>query len=404
MLKDLDGKCVVLGITGGIAAYKMADTAHLLTKLGAEVHVIMTVNATKFISPLTFETLTNQRCIIDTFARDFQYDVMHISLAQASDLILIAPATANIIAKMAHGIADDMLTTLVLAAGCPKLLAPSMNTSMLDNPATKSNLAILKSYGFGIIKPDSGLLACGASGRGRLPAPEILAEHVSHVLARKKSLTDVRVTVTAGPTQESIDPVRFITNHSSGKMGYAIAREALLRGAKVQLISGPVTLPPQPFIQTEYVTTAAEMLCAVQKALPKTDILIMTAAVADYRPAFVEREKVKKGNDRLLIELEMTEDILDWVARNRHPGLFVCGFAMETENLLENSRKKLEKKQLNMIAANNLRTPGAGFGVDTNVLTFLTAEGVEELPLLSKTENAIYLLDAIERGRIAAHA
>lgn len=399
-MKDLQGKCVVLGVTGGIAAYKMADTARLLVKMGAEVHVVMTENAARFITPLTFESLTNQRCVVDTFARDFQYDVAHISLAKAADLILIAPATANVLAKLAHGVADDMLTTVVLAARCKKLAAPSMNTAMLENPVTQDNLAALRKYGFEIVEPVAGLLACGDVGKGKLPPPEELAEHVLRHLAREKTLQGVRVTVTAGPTQEALDPVRFLTNHSSGKMGYAIAREAMLRGAAVTLISGPVALEPPPFVQVEPVVSAKDMFLAVQKALPETDILIKAAAVADYRPATVAREKMKKQDHDLNIALERTDDILRWAAQNRHPGLFVCGFSMETENVMANSREKLEKKKLDMIAVNDLRTPGAGFGVDTNAVTLLTPEGREELPLLSKAEAAARLLDAIEKKRV----
>ena len=399
-MKDLQGKCVVLGVTGGIAAYKMADTARLLVKMGAEVHVVMTENAARFITPLTFESLTNQRCVVDTFARDFQYDVAHISLAKAADLILIAPATANVLAKLAHGVADDMLTTVVLAARCKKLAAPSMNTAMLENPVTQDNLAALRKYGFESVEPAAGLLACGDVGKGKLPPPEELAEHVLRHLAREKTLQGVRVTVTAGPTQEALDPVRFLTNHSSGKMGYAIAREAMLRGAAVTLISGPVALEPPPFVQVEPVVSAKDMFLAVQKALPETDILIKAAAVADYRPATVAREKMKKQDHDLNIALERTDDILRWAAQNRHPGLFVCGFSMETENVMANSREKLEKKKLDMIAVNDLRTPGAGFGVDTNAVTLLTPEGREELPLLSKAEAAARLLDAIEKKRV----
>lgn len=398
-MEDLRGKHVVLGVTGGIAAYKMADTAHLLCKLGAEVHVVMTENAARFITPLTFETLTNRRCVVDTFARDFQYDVAHISLAKAADLILIAPATANVLAKLAHGIADDMLTTVVLAARCKKLAAPSMNTAMLENPITQDNLAALRRYGFEIIEPAAGLLACGDTGKGKLPPPEALADHVLRHLAREKTLQGIHVTVTAGPTQEALDPVRFLTNHSSGKMGYAIAREAMLRGAEVTLISGPTGLTPPSFVQTEPVTSAREMFEAVKRALPTTDILIKAAAVADYRPADTASEKLKKDSGSLYAALERTDDILGWVAQNRHPGLFVCGFSMETRDLLENSRKKLEKKKLDMIAANSLRTAGAGFGTDTNVITILMAVDTVELPLMSKAEAAARLLDEIEARR-----
>ena len=398
MEQFLQGKCVVLGVTGGIAAYKMADTAHLLRKLGAEVHVVMTENAARFITPLTFETLTNRRCVVDTFARDFQYDVDHISLAKAADLILNAPATANVIAKLAHGIADDMLTTLVLAAQCPKLVAPSMNTAMLENPVTQDNLDALKRYGFTVIEPAVGLLACHDVGKGKLPPPEALADHVLRQIAREKTLRGVRVTVTAGPTQEALDPVRYLTNHSSGKMGYAIAREAMLRGAEVTLITGPTELEPPPFVAVERAVTARDMLEAVQRVLPGTDILIKAAAVADYRPAEVSAEKLKKHGGGRTLELAPTGDILGWVAEHRHPGLFVCGFSMETRHLLENAREKLQKKKLDLIAANDLRTPGAGFRGDTNAVTLIAPDGEEALPLLSKAETAARLLDAIQRS------
>ena len=400
-MESLQGKCVLLGITGGIAAYKMANVASALRKTGAEVHVIMTEHATRFIAPLTFETLTNHRCVVDTFARDFQYDVAHVSLAKAADLILIAPATANVIAKLAHGIADDMLTTTVLAARCPKLVAPAMNTGMLENPVTQDNLQTLRRYGFEIIEPASGLLACQDVGSGKLPEPEVLLDHVARFLAREKTLAGVRVTVTAGPTQEPLDPVRYLTNHSSGRMGYAIAREAMLRGARVTLISGQTALAPVPFVETVPVTTAAEMLAAVQAALPETDILIKAAAVADYRPAAVAEDKMKKRDGELSIPLERTADILGWVAEHRRPDQFICGFSMETRDLVENSRAKLEKKKLDMIVANNLKVAGAGFGVDTNVVTLITKDGAAELPLMGKDAVAGQLLDAIEKRRTA---
>ena len=398
-MEKMQGKCIVLGVTGGIAAYKMANVASALRKAGADVHVIMTRNATEFITPLTFETLTNNRCVVDTFARDFQYDVTHVSLAKAADLILIAPATANVIAKLAHGIADDMLTTTVLAARCEKLVAPSMNTAMLENPITQDNLKTLRRYGFGIIEPASGMLACQDVGSGKLPEPEVLLDHVARALAREKTLSGVRVTVTAGPTQEPLDPVRYVTNHSSGRMGYAIAREAMLRGARVTLISGKTALPPVPFVEMKPVTTAAEMFRAVQEAMPETDVLVKAAAVADYRPAHVAEDKVKKRDGDLDIPLERTTDILGWVAENRRPGQFVCGFSMETRDLLENSRAKLEKKKLDMIVANNLKVEGAGFGGTTNVVTLITKDGMTELPLMGKDQVAAELWDAIERRR-----
>ena len=403
-MENLSGKTVLLGITGGIAAYKMANVASALRKTGAEVHCILTQNATQFITPLTFETLSNNRCIVDTFDRNFQYDVAHVSLAKKADVILIAPATANVIAKLAHGLADDMLTTTVLAARCPKLIAPAMNTAMLENPATQENLTTLRRYGFTVIEPATGMLACKDVGSGKLPEPEVLCEEIYRVIAREKDLQGLHITVTAGPTQESLDPVRFLTNHSSGKMGYAIAREAMLRGADVTLISGPVALKAPLGVKLVNITTAQEMLEGVQAALPQTDVLVMAAAVADYRPAVVADNKMKKGDTELSIPLARTGDVLGWVAQNRHPGLFVCGFSMETEHMLENSQKKLTKKKLDMIVANNLKTQGAGFGVETNVVTLITQDWVEELPLLGKDEVAGKLLTAIaaQRQTVAA--
>lgn len=398
-MENLQGKCVLLGITGGIAAYKMANVASGLRKAGATVHVIMTENATKFITPLTFETLTNNRCVVDTFARDFQYDVKHISLAKAADLILIAPATANVIAKLANGLADDMLTTTVLAARCKKLVAPAMNTAMLENPITQDNLAKLKKYGFGIIEPAVGMLACKDVGSGKLPEPETLLDCIAMELAREKDMAGLHVTVTAGPTQEALDPVRYLTNHSTGRMGYAIAREAMLRGADVTLISGPTALKTVPGVKTVDVVSARDMFEAVQAALPETDILVKAAAVADYRPVSIAEDKIKKQDGDMAIPLERTDDILGWVAEHRHPGLFVCGFSMETRDMLENSRKKLDRKHLDMIAANNLKVAGAGFGVDTNVVTILTADGTQELPLMGKDQVAAKLLDAILERR-----
>lgn len=398
-MENLQGKCVLLGITGGIAAYKMANVASGLRKAGATVHVIMTENATKFITPLTFETLTNNRCVVDTFARDFQYDVKHISLAKAADLILIAPATANVIAKLANGLADDMLTTTVLAARCKKLVAPAMNTAMLENPITQDNLAKLKKYGFGIIEPAVGMLACKDVGSGKLPEPETLLDCIAMELAREKDMAGLHVTVTAGPTEEALDPVRYLTNHSTGRMGYAIAREAMLRGADVTLISGPTALKPVPGVKTVDVVSAKDMFEAVQAALPETDILVKAAAVADYRPVSIAEDKIKKQDGDMAIPLERTDDILGWVAEHRHPGLFVCGFSMETRDMIENSRKKLARKHLDMIAANNLKVAGAGFGVDTNVVTILTADGIQELPLMGKDQVAAKLLDAILERR-----
>lgn len=400
-MENLTGKCVVLGITGGIAAYKMANVASALRKTGAEVRVIMTKNATNFITPITFETLTGQKCMVDTFDRDFKFEVTHIETAKAADLILIAPATANVIAKMAHGIADDMLTTVVLAARCPKLVSPAMNTGMLENPITQDNLKTLEKYGFGIIPSESGVLACKDKGSGRLPKEEVLLDYIYRELARPKDMQGLRVTVTAGPTQESLDPVRYLTNHSTGRMGYAIAREAMLRGAEVTLISGPVSLAPPPFVKVVPVVTAQDMFEAVAACLNDTDILIKAAAVADYRPAHVAEDKIKKtgAGDLNQLALERTQDILGWVAQHRHEGLYVCGFSMETQNMLENSAAKLEKKKLDMVVANNLKVAGAGFGVDTNVVTMITKNGVQELPLMSKNEVAGQLLSAILRQR-----
>ena len=398
-MENLQGKCVILGVTGGIAAYKMASVASGLRKAGAEVHVIMTKNATEFITPLTFETLTNHRCVVDTFARDFQYDVAHISLAKAADLILIAPATANVIAKLVSGIADDMLTTTVLATRCKKLVAPAMNTAMLENPITQDNLQKLRHYGFGIIEPAVGMLACKDVGSGKLPEPETLLDCIAMELAREKDLAGLRLTVTAGPTQEALDPVRYLTNRSTGRMGYAIAREAMLRGAQVTLISGPTALKPVPGVKTLPVVSAKEMFEAVKQTLPETDILIKAAAVADYRPATVAEDKLKKSDGAMSIPLERTDDILGWVAQNRHPGLFVCGFSMETRDMVANSQLKLQKKHLDMIVANNLKVAGAGFGADTNVVTILTPDGIQELPLMGKDQVAGRLLDEILRRR-----
>ena len=398
-MESLQGKCVLLGVTGGIAAYKMANVASGLRKAGAEVHVIMTENATRFITPLTFETLTNNRCVVDTFARDFQYDVTHVSLAKKADLILIAPATANVIAKLAHGIADDMLTTTVLASRCKKLVAPAMNTAMLENPITQDNLETLRKYGFTIVEPAVGMLACKDVGSGKLPEPEVLLDRIAMEIAREKDYLGLRVTVTAGPTREALDPVRYLTNHSTGKMGYAIAREAMLRGADVTLISGPTALAPVPGVRMVPIVSAQDMFEAVKEALPRTDILIKSAAVADYRPAEVSPDKIKKREGEMAIPLERTPEILTWVSQHRHPGLFVCGFSMETKDLLDSSRKKLEKKHLDMIVANNLKVAGAGFGVDTNVVTILTDREVLELPLMGKDQVAARLLDEIRKRR-----
>ena len=394
----LSNKTVVLGITGGIAAYKMPNVAHALVKLGADVHVLMTKNATEFISPLVFETLTRRRCQVDTFDRNFQYDVAHVSLANAADLMLIAPATANVIAKMAHGQADDMLTTVTLAAHCPKLVAPAMNTHMLENPITQDNLKTLEHYGFTVIPSGSGLLACGDTGSGRLPDEGVLVDYVARELEHEKDMQGMKVVVSAGGTREPMDPVRYLTNHSTGKMGYAVARACMLRGADVTLLTSS-DLPPVPFVKMVPFATAAELFEAVKANAMDADALVMAAAVADYRPAQVAQDKVKKGEGELSIPLERTRDILAWLGEHRVPGQFLCGFSMETRDMVANSKKKLEKKHIDLIAANNLKQAGAGFGVDTNVLTLISSDGARELPLLSKEEAAHALLDEIMSRR-----
>ena len=391
---NLKGKTIVLGITGGIAAYKMPNVAHALVKLGADVHVLMTQNATEFITPLVFETLTNRRCSVDTFDRNFQYDVAHVSLANAADLMLIAPATANVIAKMAHGQADDMLTTVTLAAHCPKLVAPAMNTHMLENPITQDNIRTLEHYGFTVIPSGSGLLACGDVGSGRLPEESVLVDYVLRELACEKDLTGKKVVVSAGATQEPMDPVRYLTNHSTGKMGYAVARACMLRGAEVVLLSSTsCTQPDVPFVKKVPFTTAKDLFEAVKANAMDADALVMAAAVADYRPAEVASDKVKKHDGEMNIALERTDDILAWVGAHKPETLFVCGFSMETRDLVENSTAKLNKKKMDMIVANNLKVPGAGFGVDTNVVTIITHEGAEQLPLQSKDDVAMAIVD-----------
>ena len=391
----LKGKTIVLGVTGGIACFKAAALASLLVKQHANVQVIMTENATKFVTPLTFEQLTGQKALTDTFDRNFQHSVEHIAVADRADLVLIAPATANIIAKLAHGIADDMLTTTVLACDCPKAIAPAMNTRMYENPVTQDNLAALRRYGWEVAEPASGHLACGAEGKGRLPEPEQLLELCLHAVAREKDLRGKRVLVTAGPTREALDPVRYLTNRSSGRMGYAIARAAARRGAEVTLVSGPTALPRPGYMEIVDVESAREMYEAVTSRAPDMDIIIKAAAVADYRPADVAEDKIKKKDGDLSIPLERTLDILAALGQNKREGQFLCGFSMETRDLIENSRKKLTKKNLDMVAANNVKVEGAGFGVETNVLTLITAEGEKELPLMSKDAAADALLDAI---------
>ena len=396
---NLQGKTIVLGITGGIAAYKMPNVAHALVKLGADVHVLMTKNATEFITPLVFETLTNRRCIVDTFDRNFQYDVAHISLANAADLLLIAPATANVIAKVAHGQADDMLTTVTLAAHCPKLVAPAMNTHMLENPITQDNLKTLEHYGVTVIPSGSGMLACGDVGSGRLPDEGVLVDYVLRELACQKDLRGKKVVVSAGATQEAMDPVRYITNHSTGKMGYAVARACMLRGADVTLLSSTgCHLPAVPFVKTVPFTTASDLFEAVKENAMDADALVMAAAVADYRPAVVAADKVKKKDGELTLALERTQDILAWVGEHKPEKLFVCGFSMETKDLLQNSTAKLHKKKMDMIVANNVKVAGAGFGVDTNVVTLITQDTVEELPLQSKDAVAMRIADKIAQS------
>ena len=390
----LQGKTVLLGVGGGIAAYKAAALASSLVKNGAEVHVLMTQNATQFVNPITFETLTGHKCMVDTFDRDFKFEVTHISLAKKADVILVAPATANVIAKMAHGIADDMLTTTILAAGCPKLVAPAMNTGMLENPITQDNLKTLEHYGFTVIPSESGVLACKDVGSGRLPKEDVLIEHILHTIARPKDLAGLRVTVTAGPTQEPLDPVRYLTNHSTGKMGYAIARAAAMRGAEVTLVHGQTALAPVAFTQDVPITTAQQMYEAVAERFAQTDILVMAAAVADYRPTAVATDKIKKKDGDMSIPLERTPDILGTLGLQK-TSQFLCGFSMETKDLVENSSAKLTKKNLDMVVANNLKVAGAGFGVDTNIVTFITADGTRELPLMSKSDVADAILDEI---------
>jgi phosphopantothenoylcysteine decarboxylase/phosphopantothenate--cysteine ligase len=391
----LSGKTIVLGVTGGIACFKAAALASMLKKQHADVQVIMTENATKFVTPLTFEQLTGNKALVDTFDRNFVHAVEHISVADRADFVLIAPATANVIAKLAHGLADDMLTTTVLACRCKKAVAPAMNTGMYENPVTQDNIETLRHYGWEIVDPAEGRLACGAEGKGRLPEPEDLLEVCLHALAHEKDLLGKRVLVTAGPTQEALDPVRYLTNHSSGRMGYAIATAAARRGAIVTLVSGPVALKKPAYVNTVDVVTAEDMFDAVVQYAPDADIIIKAAAVADYRPAAVSDNKLKKSDDALSIPLERTKDILGTLGKKKREGQFLCGFSMETENMLENSRKKLEKKNLDMIAANNVKEPGAGFAVETNVLTLITKDGETALPLMRKDAAADALLDAI---------
>ena len=388
----LKGKTILLGVTGGIAAYKAAALASALVKLHANVEVVMTQHATQFITPLTFEQLTGRRTMVDTFDRNFSHQVEHISLAERTDLVIIAPATANVCAKLAHGMADDMLTTTVLACRCPKLIAPAMNTNMYENPVTQDNLQILRHYGWDVIEPASGRLACGAVGKGKMPEPEDLMEHILRHIAMDHDLAGKKVLITAGPTQESLDPVRYLTNHSTGKMGYALARMAMLRGADVTLISGKTDLKAVPFVKMVPVVSAADMFEAVSTYAKDVDMIFMAAAIADYTPASYVDNKIKKKDGDMSIPLVRTQDILKWLGEHRRQDQVICGFSMETENLIENSRAKLVKKNADMICANNLKVEGAGFGVDTNVISVITRETITELPLQSKNSAANEIL------------
>lgn len=391
----LTGKNVVLGVTGSIAAYKIANLASALVKLHADVTVIMTQNATNFINPITFETLTGNKCLVDTFDRNFQYSVEHVSLAKKTDIFLVAPASANVIGKMANGIADDMLTTTILACKCPKLVSPAMNTNMYENPIVQDNLKKLEKYGFEIINPAVGYLACGDTGAGKMPEPEVLLAYILRIIAHEKDMVGKKVLVTAGPTQERLDPVRFITNHSTGKMGYAIAENCMRRGADVTLVSGPVSIAPPSFVKLVPVVSAADMAEAVKAHSDEQDIIIKTAAVADYRPAHPADEKIKKKDSDSHLELERTEDILAYLGANKKEHQFICGFSMETENMLENSRVKLAKKNVDMIVANNLKVSGAGFGTDTNVVTLITKDECKEMEIMSKSDVAEAIMTEI---------
>ena len=406
----LKNKTVVLGVTGSIAAYKMANVASMLVKLHADVNVIMTENATNFINPITFETLTGNKCLVDTFDRNFQFNVEHVALAKRADIFMVAPASANIIGKIAGGIADDMLSTTIMAAKCPKLIAPAMNTNMLENPIVQDNIRKLQSYGYEIIESASGYLACGDTGKGKLPNEQLLVDYILKYIAAEKDMQGIKVLVTAGPTMEAIDPVRFISNHSTGKMGYAIARQAMLRGADVTLVTGKVAITPPEFVTVVPVTSAQDMYEAVTATSADQDIIIKAAAVADYKPAEVSDNKIKKSDADMSIPLTRTKDILAFLGMQREEARkadgdsrlarqIICGFSMETQNLLENSRKKLEKKKIDIVAANNLKTAGAGFGTDTNVVTVITKDAVEELPMMSKEEVADALLDRIMKAR-----
>ena len=394
MEKILSGRTVVLGVTGSIAAYKIANLASSLVKKGANVHVIMTKNATNFINPITFETLTGNKCLVDTFDRNFEFSVEHVSLAKQADIFMVAPASANVIGKIANGIADDMLTTTIMACKCHKIISPAMNTNMFENPIVQSNIQKLKDYGYEIIEPASGYLACGDVGAGKMPEPAVLESYIMREIAMEKDMKGKKVLITAGPKMEKIDPVRFISNHSTGKMGYALAKIAMLRGAEVTLVTGKTSIPKPDFVKIVNVQSAKEMFEAVDKEFDTQDIVIMSAAVADYRPKEVATEKIKKKDGEAAIELERTEDILATMAA-RKKNQFVCGFSMETENMIENSKAKLEKKNLDMICANNLKVEGAGFGTDTNVVTLISKNWIKELPMKSKEGVAKDILDVI---------
>lgn len=391
----LKGKHVVLGITGSIAAYKTAGLASMLVKKGCHVHVLMTENATNFINPITFETLTGNKCLVDTFDRNFEFSVEHVALAKQADVVMIAPASANSIAKLAHGLADDMLTTTVLACRCRKIIAPAMNTNMYENPIVQDNIKICEKYGMKVIKPAVGYLACGDTGAGKMPEPAELFDYIEQEIGAQKDLEGKKILVTAGPTREAIDPVRYITNHSTGKMGYAVAKAAALRGADVTLVTGKTDTPKPRFVKLIEIQSAADMFEAVTAAAAEQDIIIKAAAVADYRPKSVGTEKTKKTEGDMAIDLERTDDILKWLGAHRREGQFLCGFSMETQNMLENSRVKLDKKNIDMIVANNLKVEGAGFGTDTNVVTIITRERNLELEKMTKEEVADRLLDEI---------
>lgn len=393
--KLFSGKTVLLGVTGSIAAYKIASLASALKKQDADVHVLMTKNATNFINPITFESLTGNKCLVDTFDRNFQFQVEHVSIAKKADVVMLAPSSANVIGKIAHGIADDMLTTTIMACKCPVYVAPAMNTNMYENPIVQDNIKILQKYGYKIIDPACGYLACGDTGTGKMPEPEVLLSYITREIAYEKNLAGKKILITAGPTQEAIDPVRYITNHSSGKMGYALAKMAMLRGAEVTLVSGQTAITPPPFVKVISITSAKDMYDAVTAVSDKQDIIIKAAAVADYRPASVSDEKMKKSDNQMSIELERTDDILKYLGEHKGENQFLCGFSMETSNMISNSRAKLEKKNLDMIAANNLKVDGAGFQGDTNVLTLITQNEEVSLDLMSKEDAAGIILDKI---------